>query len=147
MKIFLLVISLLFSMQALAHCPMEFEEQSVCAELTWIDGPHYGATSHFLLKFWSKGDPNHEPVEPTGEVDIYSWMIMHHGHDHAGPALTVAKISDGIYEVMDARFFGSNHHGFWEIRVDILNADSVISSAKKKVQFNIPEVEGGHEGH
>ena len=142
MKFLLFLSSFLLSLTVFAHCPMEFKEVDLCANLKWIDGPHLDQKSHFQLTFWEKGDLTHTPVSPELEIDIYSWMTMHNGNSHGGPKMNFQEISTGVFEVKDARFFMHGMHGYWEIKADLFEGDSVVSSSASRIDFN--NNGGGH---
>jgi len=142
MKALVLTLSFLFSLNLLAHCPMNFSEVDLCADIEWIDGPNLDKTSHFQLIFWKNGDHNHEPISPRFDLDIFSWMIMHHGHSHGGPKMTFQEISTGVFEVKDARFFMGGMQGHWEVRVNLLDGEDVVSQGISKVDLS-----GNGHGH
>lgn len=132
MKMFLFLIS--FSLFA-NDCPMEFKETKYCGDVTWIDGPYLDKLSHFQFKTWIKEDESSTTVSPDYNVKIYSWMIMHGGHNHGGPKMNPKEILPGVFDVLDAKFYMGGMEGFWEIRVDLKNNTQVISTASKRVKF------------
>lgn len=136
MKFLLFFSSLFMSLSLFAHCPMEFKEVDLCANIKWINGPNLGQKSHFQLTFWEKGDHSHNPVSPDIDIDIFSWMIMDNGHSHGGPKMNFHEIIPGVFEVRDARFFMHGMHGYWEIRTNLIDEGHVISSAASKVDFD-----------
>lgn len=121
----------------LNDCPMEFVNVDLCADVKWVEGPHDGQTSEFILKFWQRGDFKKNPIKPNYDVRVYSWMTMNNGHNHGGPKMTASEIADGVYEVKDARFFMGNMQGHWEVRADLSENGTVIDEAGKKVDFDI----------
>ena len=135
MKTLLTLAVLIFCSYSFADCPLRFDTESLCGEIQWIKGPVLNAKSHFQLKFWKDGDALKTPVSPNGTVKIYSWMTMANGHDHGGPKMTKRKISEGVYEVNDARFFMHGMNGFWEIIVDLTKNEIRTDSAKYLVKF------------
>ena len=134
--IFLILLSLFnFSIKA-SDCPLDFSSVSaLCAELSWLDGPHDGAKSHFEITFFKKGDLSKTPVSPIHKVRIYSYMIMDSGHHHEGPKMTASEVTPGVIEVRDARFFMQGMKGFWEIRIAFSNASQVLSTQSFKVEL------------
>lgn len=95
MKSLLLITSIFFTFNISAHCPMMFPLQGLCADIEWQgDSPKLDVPSHFILKFWKKGDKTHTPVSPKRDLDIYTYMIMdadqgdggHHHHHNSSPA-------------------------------------------------------------
>jgi uncharacterized protein YodC (DUF2158 family) len=137
----ILLLSIIFmsfvsNAQMKKDCPIEFAEAAMCANINWEFGPYDGKNSHFILNFWQKGDAQKKVVEPSFDVNIYAWMIMANGHSHGGPKMTATKVANGIYEVKDARFFMGHMKGFWEVRVDLKENNSLVSRGKTKVDLN-----------
>lgn len=145
MKILVFVSFLLMSVNSFSHCPIEFKEINLCGAVTWIDGPYDGKVSKFQVNFWEKGDQYHEPISPAYDIDIYSWMIMENGHSHGGPQMSYQEVSQGIFEVNDARFFMGGMRGFWEVRIELFNdLNQSISLGASRVPLSSNG--GGHGG-
>lgn len=128
-------------------CPMDFVGTGLCGDVEWIDGPHFGRVSHFKLVFWNRDDVQKTPVSPNYEVEIYSYMIMCQGHNHGGPQMNWQEVSDGVFEVRDARFIYMEN-GYWEVRVDLNERAqlNLVSRANLKINPDAPDCEGG-DGH
>lgn len=144
MKTLSLLLMTLLSLNSFSHCPIDFTEVDLCADIQWIDGPHDGAVSQFKLMFWKKGDQFHAPISPDFEVDIYAWMTMDNGHNHGGPQMTYKEISEGVFEVNDARFFMHGMRGYWEVRTELIDENgNTVSMGAQKVPLNGNG--GGHQ--
>ena len=130
MKIFLMTLFFILPLFAGENCPLDLEESPYCGELQWVDGPHLDRKSHFIVRLWLKTDAERSPVEPKGQVKIFSWMTMANGHNHGGPKFTVERPEVGVYEVKDARFFMGGMQGHWDVKV------TLESMASSLVSFN-----------
>ncbi len=133
MKKTMLLIATLLSFNSFAHCPIAFTEADLCADISWIDGPNLGTTSHFEIVFWEKGDHSHTYITPSYDLKMYTWMVMDNGMNHGGPAITFNQVDDGVYEVMDARFFMHGMKGHWEVRIELGNQSGLVSLGKTVV--------------
>lgn len=148
MKNLIALSTLLLTISISAHCPLEFNEVNLCAEVTWVDGPYLNMKSHFQMLFWEKGDVKHTPVSPKEDVIIDSWMVMHNGMDHAGPRMNPVETSEGIFDVTDARFFMHGSQGYWELITKLTSDGIVISESSLKVEFSgSDDGHGDHHGH
>lgn len=125
---------------------MDFKETNLCAHLEWIDGPHDGKPSHFVINFWEKGDHNHVPVSPAFDMNIYSWMTMNSGMNHGGPRINWEETSVGTFESFDAKFFMGSMKGYWEVRVDLVDENGNKTTAAVKVPLKGGSTGGGHHG-
>jgi|GEM_PF-2497339 len=135
MKILLAFIVLVSSSLTWAHCPLAFSGSGLCGNVEWVSGPFINKPSHFTLTFWKNGDSTHQPINVEQELKVYSWMTMGHGHAHGGPKMTLVKLSDGIYEVRDAKFFMGGMDGYWDVRVDLLQQGQLLDRAASRVKF------------
>ncbi|MBT4762298.1 MAG: hypothetical protein HOO06_11415 [Bdellovibrionaceae bacterium] len=118
------------------NCPMDFKNTELCADLTWIDGPYVDEKSHFKIMFWKKGDSEKVFVSPDYDLDIYTYMIMDNGHSHRGGIeLEWLQVSAGVFESKNARFYMHGMKGFWEVRVGLIQADSIVSQSAYKVDL------------
>lgn len=145
MKFILIPLFFLFSLNSFSHCPIDFEEAELCADITWTDGPYDGKVSSFEVMFWRKGDASHTPVSPNLEIDIYSWMVMANGHSHGGPIMSYLELSEGIFLVQDARFFMGSMKGHWEVRIELTDLDSnLVALGLQEVPLNANSSGNGH---
>lgn len=142
MKKVIVLISLILTVSVSAHCPLDFKEVDLCADVTWISGPVLNQKSHFQILFWEKGDAGHVAISPEEEVSVDSWMVMHNGMDHAGPSMSPIEISNGLFDVPDARFFMHGSHGYWELIIKLSKDGNIVSEARHKVEFS-----GNDNGH
>jgi hypothetical protein len=132
----LLALALTFSStMVMAHCPLEFPQAGLCANLVWFSGPYVNKPSHFALTFWEIGDHSHRPVKVKQELKVYSWMTMGNGHSHGGAKMSLTNLSDGQYEVRDARFFMAGMDGYWDVRIDLLDQGQLSERATSRVNF------------
>jgi len=122
MKKILVSLITLLSVNVLAHCPMYFETENLCASLEWTNGPAYNVESGFEVAFWEKGDHSHTLVSPSADVSFRPWMIMANGHAHGGPAMTWQEVELGLFEINDARFIGGMN-GYWQVLVKVGNEE------------------------
>ncbi len=141
MKMITLALFSLLSFNVFSHCPIDFPEANLCGNITWIEGPHLNTTSQFELVFWEKGDHNHVHVSPDFDLNIYTWMVMDSGMNHGGPAITYTEVSEGVFEVLDARFFMHGMQGHWEVRIELNEAGQTISLGS-----DIVPLEGDSDG-
>ncbi|EQC44147.1 hypothetical protein [Bacteriovorax sp. DB6_IX] len=118
MKKLLVLLTTLVSVNILAHCPLYFSAEDLCADLEWTNGPAYNVESGFEVSFWRNGDHNHELVSPEAEVSFRPWMIMSNGHSHGGPAMTWQEVEAGLFEINDARFIGGMM-GYWQVLIKV----------------------------
>jgi hypothetical protein len=124
MKILLALFLTISSLNAHSNsCPLDFSERDLCAEVKWVSGPNLNKPSHFNLVFWKNGDSSQNPAVVNDQLKVYTWMMMSNGHNHGGPKITLTPLSDGIYEVRDARFFMHGMEGYWEVRVELQDGD------------------------
>lgn len=130
-----LIFALLLSLSSLAHCPIEFKTEGLCAELTWLKGPFLNVESTFEVKFWQKGS-GHVYQTPKNEVDLYSWMIMDNGHSHGGPMISWTQTEEGVFLVEDARFFMMGMKGFWNVVISTKDENfNEVESHMVRVEF------------
>jgi hypothetical protein len=132
MRTLFLVLITLFNVSLLAEeCELKFTGTPYCATLEWTKGPLLNDTSAFTLTILD--ETTMMPISPKEEIDIYSWMIMYHGHNHGGPLFGFTEVEEGVFKVDEARFFMGGMRGHWEIRVDLKEGDTLISQIISKV--------------
>tara|TARA_B100000925_G_scaffold57475_2_gene38089 strand:+ start:183 stop:590 length:408 start_codon:yes stop_codon:yes gene_type:complete len=130
------VILIFFSLNSHANCPIYFHSESLCSDISWINGPLLGKKSHFKLSFWRAGDSEMKKISPRADVKIFSWMTMSNGHDHGGPKMTATERTPGVFEVEDARFFMHGMNGFWEIVIELIKNGNTIDSHRERLSFD-----------
>ncbi|EQC46832.1 hypothetical protein [Bacteriovorax sp. Seq25_V] len=139
-----LVFAMFLSLGAFAHCPLEFKSENLCAILNWKKAPIANVDNSFEVTFWKKGDYNHVPVTPQADVGFIAWMVMDNGHQHGGPAMTWNEISEGKFEVNDAKFFMHGMKGYWQVKIQLSEYGDLVEENAVKVDLSGNGNGGGH---
>lgn len=139
-KLSSLIFVLFSSVNAWAHCPVEFKYQSedYCLDLQWQTGdlrqqgvylpstelspvlnkrsvrPELWIYSKAHIAIWSKGDKNHAPIY-LQDFKAYPFMVMAGGHSHGARSNLVYDEDLGVY-VLSQMSFQEMSDGCWQIR-------------------------------
>ena len=104
-----------------AHCPMQFPSQGLCATLFFDVPPVVGQEAKFHVLFRSVASGL--PAEPVGDVSLRLWMPdMGHG---SAPVTIVHGAGVGTFDISKAYFVMD---GNWEIHVELKNGATVESA-------------------
>jgi hypothetical protein len=130
---FLLALMLAFSASAMT-CDMYFESEDLCANFEWTKGPVLNEYSAFEVSFFNEGDTT-QTVSPRKDVYMFTWMMMANGHNHGGPAIHSNELIPGVFTVEDAKFFMHGMKGYWMVKVQIRDGETVLDEQAIKVEF------------
>jgi hypothetical protein len=106
-----------------SECPLSFEKEGLCAELTWVSYPEGEELGVLNLNFWAKvgGAKSGPYLAPRGTPFVYLWMP--HGH---GTSPTEISGSDGQYKVTEVFF---NMSGDWDFHVQLKSGGRVLDES------------------
>jgi hypothetical protein len=107
-----------------ATCPLNFSKLQICAEMKWLVGPLNGEESSFLLKFWDKKTSNlngpYLEVPYLIEVDPrMDTETMHHGTSW----VEVLQVDTGVYKATPVYLFMG---GEWKLNIKLKQSEKVV---------------------
>ena len=97
-----------------APCKYALEQEKLCVDFEWKDGPKYDAYSKVKATIYKMDDAKKAAIAPAKPILFYPWMIMP-AMEHGGRPVVVQELSPGVFEI--SKIYFEKMPGTWELRV------------------------------
>lgn len=127
--ILILSILVFFNSTNATECNIQFEDKTLCANLTFKQPPSRKESSDFVLEFFDL--KTKKSFKPKGEVFAYLWMQMKNGHEHGSEPIKIVE-ADGKFQASNVWFLML---GTWQLKIQLRKEGKVINKGELLVEI------------